>query len=93
MNASDTVTIPPQVMSRQVGDELVILDLESGTYYGLDLVGARIWELLETGSTFREVCETLVAEFDASIETIRHDAAKLLDTLCERKLIVVTSGG
>lgn len=92
MNATDTVTIPPQVMSRQVGDELVILDLASGTYYGLHSVGMRIWELLLDGRNFQEICETLAGEFDASIETIRHDTATLLDTLGERKLIVVTPG-
>jgi len=49
MNLSDKVTIPAQVMARTVGDETVILDLASGTYYGLDPVGARIWQLMSEG--------------------------------------------
>ena len=39
MKLSDKVGIPPQVMARTVGDETVILDLASGTYFGLDPVG------------------------------------------------------
>ncbi|MBK9987508.1 MAG: hypothetical protein IPP21_11335 [Betaproteobacteria bacterium] len=42
MNLSDKVTIPTQVMARTVGDETVILDLASGTYFGLDPVGAHV---------------------------------------------------
>ena len=40
MNLSDSLSIPSQVMARTVGDETVILDLASGTYFGLDPIGA-----------------------------------------------------
>jgi hypothetical protein len=49
MNLSDKVSIPTQVMARTVGDETVILDLANGTYYGLDPVGARMWQLMSEG--------------------------------------------
>ncbi len=39
-----------------VKDETVILDMGSGTYYGLDGVGARVWELLEQPKRFAELC-------------------------------------
>jgi len=39
----DRVTVPPHVIARRVGEDTVILDLASGTYFGLDPVGARIW--------------------------------------------------
>ena len=42
MDSETKLVIPAQVMSRQVGDETVILDLGSGMYFGLDPVGARI---------------------------------------------------
>ena len=42
MEITDRVAIPKDVMARQVGDETVILNLTSGTYYGLDAIGARI---------------------------------------------------
>ena len=42
MTLSDKVYISPQAMARTVGDETVILDLASGTYFGLDPVGARM---------------------------------------------------
>ncbi|MBT6210629.1 MAG: PqqD family protein [Woeseia sp.] len=49
MNLDTQLSIPPQVMSRLVGDETVLLDLASGMYFGLDGVGKRIWESVAEG--------------------------------------------
>ena len=50
MNLSDRVLVSSQVVAREVGNETVLLDLESGTYYGLDPIGARMWNLDRGGS-------------------------------------------
>ena len=87
MNLSDIVTIPPQVIARLAGDETVILDLASGTYYGLDPVGARIWQLMAEGKALASVCETLVDEFDVSRETLELDVLRLTKELCAKGLV------
>ena len=46
MNAQTRFTVSSQAISRAVGDETVILDLESGAYFGLDPVGAQLWALI-----------------------------------------------
>ena len=89
MNLSDIVTIPPQVMARLVGDETVILDLASGTYYGLDPVGARIWQLMAEGKPLGSVCETLVDEFDVSREMLERDVLHLAKELCAKGLVKI----
>ena len=87
MNLTDKVILPAQVMARQVGDETVILDLTSGTYYGLDPVGARIWQLMADGQTLMQVCEVMLAEYDVTREDIERDVLALVQTLLERKLV------
>ena len=87
MNLSDKVTIPAQVMAREVGDETVILDLANGTYYGLDPVGARIWQLMVEGQTLTQVCELMLADFGVTREVIEHDVLALVQTLMERQLV------
>ncbi len=87
MVLSDKVTIPVQVMARQVGDETVILDLASGTYFGLDPVGARIWQLLGEGKTLDDVCEVMLSEYEASREEIERDVLRLAEELGAKKLI------
>ena len=77
MNLSDKVTIPTQVMARTVGDETVILDLASGTYYGLDPVGARMWQLMTDGQTLAAICDDAAGRVrgDARGAGGRHPAA------------------
>ena len=87
MNLSDKVTIPAQVMAREVGDETVILDLANGTYYGLDPVGARIWQLMAEGQTLTQVCELMLADFEVTREVIEHDVLALVQTLLEQQLV------
>jgi Coenzyme PQQ synthesis protein D (PqqD) len=90
MNLTDKVTIPEQVMARQVGEETVILDLASGTYFGLDPVGARIWQLLTEGRTLVEVCETILAEYEVTREDIERDVLSLAEELHAKQLIRIT---
>ena len=89
MNLSDKITIPAQVMARQVGQETVILDLASGTYFGLDPVGARIWQLMVEGKTLAEVCEAMLAEYDVTAEKIELDVLALTQELSAKQLISV----
>jgi hypothetical protein len=87
MNLSDKVTIPAQVMARTVGEETVILDLASGTYFGLDPVGARIWQLLGEGRTLAEVCDAMQQSHDVSRADIERDVLCLADALRAQRLI------
>jgi hypothetical protein len=87
MNLTDRVTIPPQVMARQVGAETVILDLNSGTYFGLDPVGARIWTLLAEGKTVAETCATLLDEYEVEAGRLEQDVFNLLDALAGQGLV------
>ena len=89
MSLSNIVTIPSQVMARQVGDETVILDLASGTYYGLDPVGARIWQLITEGQTLAQVCETMLAEYEVAREDIERDVLALVQNLADKQLVGV----
>lgn len=87
MNLGDRLSIPADVMARQVGDEIVILDLASGTYFGLDPVGTRIWGLIEAGRTLAEVCDAILDTHDASREEVERDVIALAESLRERGLV------
>lgn len=89
MKLSDRVTIPAPVMARQVGEETVILDLSSGTYFGLDVVGTRVWELMVEGMTLAEICDSMIAEYQVSRSDVERDIVDLAQSLHERQLIVL----
>ena len=81
-----------QVSSR-VGDELVVLDLDSSLYYSLDAVGARIFELLERPTRLDAVLEAVVAEFEVDAPTARTDLFELVDTLVAQNLVETRGSG
>jgi hypothetical protein len=69
------------VVFNRVGDELVLLDLNRGVYYGLDPIGARIWQLLSEGVEEAEIVERLREEYEAERETLAADLAGLIAEL------------
>ena len=90
MNLTDTVTIPTQVMAREVGDETVILNLASGAYFGLDPVGARMWQLMGDGQTLTAICETLLDEYEVTREALEGDILRLTEELRAQGLVSVS---
>jgi hypothetical protein len=87
MTLSDKLEVPVEVMARQVGEETVILHLESGTYYGLDPVGARIWQLLVEGNSLAEICGVMVEEYDVEREQLERDILDLAGELSAKALV------
>ena len=90
MKLSDTLSIPAPVMTRKVGEETVILDLDSGTYFGLDPVGTRIWQLMADGKTLGEVCQAMTEAYEVTREEVERDVLALAESLGERGLVVVS---
>jgi len=77
-----------QAIESSVGDETVLLNLENGTYYGLDPVGTRIWALLKEGKTPAEICPLLVAEYEVEPEVIENDLRRFLTDLKEHGIVI-----
>jgi len=88
MNLDTKLSIPPQVMSRLVGDETVLLDLASGIYFGLDGVSKRIWEAVESGQSLAQTVAVITAEFEVDEEQAQTDVLAFASTLVERGLLV-----
>ncbi len=83
----NTVVVSKEQASADLGDEAAILNLKDGVYYGLDPVGARIWKLIETPRTVREVRDTLLEEYDVEVDRCEKDLIALLQQLAKNDLI------
>jgi len=81
------VVVSDEQVSTSVGDEAVILGMRDGVYYGLDAVGARIWELLATPRRVSELVCTISDEFEVARERCERDVLDLLEELSRRALI------
>jgi hypothetical protein len=78
------------LLASDLGDEFVILDPRGGLYYGLNAVGARIWDLLATPCTRGVLADALLAEFEVEPKRLASDLDDLLAALVERRLVEVT---
>ena len=87
MNPDTRLSIPTQVMSRLVGEETVLLDLQSGMYFGLDGVGKHIWESIGEGLTVGETSKVIMSEFEVDEATARSDVFEFVSDLVERGLL------
>ena len=87
MNLDTQLSIPPQVMSRLVGDETVLLDLASGIYFGLDGVGKRIWESVAEGHNLGQTAAVIAAEYEVEEAKAQADVIEFTNDLLERGLL------
>lgn len=76
-----------KVSYRIVGEESVILNLESGDYYGLNAAGTAIWEMIMAGKTLGEIVAKLKLSYNTEESTLRSDVKKLLSDLTKEGLI------
>ncbi len=78
-----------QIASKVAG-EVVILNYNKGVYYGLDSVGAVVWDRLEKGpQTIDYLCETVSGEYDIDMSTCKDDIDALLKDLIAEKLVEI----
>jgi hypothetical protein len=73
----------------ELGDEVVILDLASSSYLGLEEVGAAVWGMLAEPCTVRELEARLMTEYQVDQDTLSLDLRPFLEDLVKRGLVVL----
>jgi hypothetical protein len=82
----------PNVVWTSLSEGAVLFSNETELYYGLNGVGAVVWELLPPKSaTLEELCAAVHERFpDATLEQIRGDVTELLADLEQFGLVAPT---
>ena len=81
------ISIQPDVLSQTVDKEAVLLDLKNELYYGLNEVGARIWQLLQKDNSLEQIKEVLLEEYDVDETLLQKDLDTLVSALKQADLI------
>ena len=68
-------------LATSLGDEVIVLNLESGVYYGLNPVAACVWGRLATPCSVGELVAAVEDEFEAAGHDVEADVRRLLETL------------
>jgi hypothetical protein len=89
VSESATLQADPEVLATQFGDEVVLLNLRDGVYYGLEDVGAHIWTMLRQPVTIQNLCESIVSEFDVAADRCERDVRAIVSELAANGLIQI----
>lgn len=92
LSLSFCLKIPDGIVHRDLQGELVLLNLNTGVYFGLDHVGTKIWHLLQEGRSLRSVLDILVKEYDVAETKCREDLLALVTQMREKGLVEVHNG-
>jgi hypothetical protein len=76
-----------KVIQSKIGEEVVMLDMDSGFYFGLNSVASTIWGKLENPISFEEMINELLKEYKIDQETCENDTMVFLNQLLEKNII------
>ncbi len=79
-----------EVVFNKLDEEIMMMSIENSEYYGLDNIGSRVWEILANPSTFSQIIEILMKEFEVTEENCFADVKEFLKSLDEKKLITIS---
>lgn len=84
---TERVRAAANVFARDFDGEIVLLDLARGDYYGLDAIGARLWNGLMAGKTAAEVAAQIAPEYEVEPDVIARDFDALVAELLAQGLV------
>ena len=87
ITGATTVVASKDQVSCDLAGEAAILSLKNGVYYGLNPLGARIWNLIQEPRRLAELRDILLSEYDVEAERCERDVIKVLHRLAAEGLI------
>ena len=89
INMNSRVVRSGAPIAAPVDDELVMLDIDAGKYYGLNGIASAIWQNLAVRITVRDLCGRLCEDYDVTEQQCFADVVAFLKDLETRGLIHV----
>ncbi len=88
MQPEEMIAASANAVAREVGGETVLLDLDSGTYFGLNAVGGFIWSLIEKEPrSLAALADAVAADFDVTHDEALRDVTALAQAFAEHELL------
>ncbi|MCA1199568.1 PqqD family protein [Sphingomonas sp. R647] len=78
-------------ISSDLGDQLMMMNIDRGIYIGLNPMGAQIWRLIETPHATDDICAELIDRFEVDPATCRAEVDAFIDKMAARGLVLVTA--
>ncbi|MGW8169142.1 MAG: PqqD family protein [Sulfurovaceae bacterium] len=81
MNLNQKIIFSETVATQEVDDEIIILDMNTENYFGLNKIGSAIWQAMKEKQVLNEVYETLLERYDVEAEVLMADLENFVEKL------------
>jgi hypothetical protein len=89
----DTVLVrDSEPVAANIDQEVVMLSVRAGAYFGLNEVGGEIWNMLAEPRRIEEICHALSQRYDVEHERMTREVIQFLEVLVEQRLVRVVDG-
>lgn len=79
------------ILNADVGDEVVLMSVDAGQYYGLDDIASKVWHRLAESTCVADLVRDLSTAYEGDPTVIETDVLRLLETLGEMELITAAT--
>jgi hypothetical protein len=89
LSGGSRIVLSKDQVSCDLAGEAAIVNLKNGVYYGLDPVGARIWNLMREPLTFAQILDSLLHDYAIDRLTLESDLRLFVNQLAEQGLVEI----
>jgi hypothetical protein len=89
MQATDRPRHSLNAAHQTVGEEAILINLNTGSYYSLNDTGTRFWELLDGQNTIADCARLIAIEYDVEADVVETDLLELATDFKQEGLIIV----
>ncbi len=85
------VTFADTVIMQKIDGQMVLLDMESEKYFGLDDTATAIWEAIQENKNLNQVLKTMINSYDVEEKTLEKNIVDFVGSLNEKGLVKLES--
>jgi hypothetical protein len=91
ISIDSSIMLDENVVSCELDGEVAILNMKNGVYYGLNPVGAAVWNLIEMENNVNvaQIIERIVDEYDVEKDECHKDIIELIEQLLKNGLVQI----
>lgn len=83
------IKISENVLFQEIDNEYILLNMKTELYFGLNDIGARVWQIISQEGTTDTLIEKIMAEYEVSADVLKADISELLNELSKEQLISI----
>ena len=89
INLQTVIARNPDIIHSVMDDEIVMMGVEQGSFFGIDRIGSHIWNLLETPMKVEDLLAKLVLEYEVEYGQCKEDTLLFLNEMLKNKVILL----